>query len=229
MRKIFPAFLLLLFSAAGAQVNIDSTANKILKNNLFDYKTAISFNPFALINVDYTLMAGAEQRLNPKTVLAVEAGYIFASGYIGQRQRNQNLSERGFIIRPALKFFLNDKNSFYLQPQAFYKQVTHHVYDWLGKDVVNGVPSYEQLQNFRYRRKVVGVNAVAGVLVPLDRKGNAYIDFYLGFGVRNKSSKVVGEPHSVYNRRGGILFGDDADNGTYPSLPGGLRFLFTIN
>ena len=109
----------------------------------------------------------------------------------------------------------------------FYKQVTHHIFDWLGKDVVNGIASYEQLQNFDYRRKITGFNFVSGVLVPLGKSNKTFIDFYLGIGVRNKSASVVGEPRSVYQQRDRIILA--GDNGTFPSLPAGLRLVIGIN
>ena len=133
----------MFLSAASLLVHAQKTKDNI------DYKTAITFNPSMLLSIDYCFMAGAEYRIKPKMVLALEAGYIFASDKIGNWQNNQNQGQNqkatGFIIRPAIKFFVNEKNTFYFQPQMFYKQVTHHLYDWLGKDVVNGVASYEQL------------------------------------------------------------------------------------
>lgn len=39
-------------------------------------KTAISFNPFALAEIDFTALAGYEVRLASKLYLSTEAGYI---------------------------------------------------------------------------------------------------------------------------------------------------------
>jgi len=159
-------------------------------------------------------------------LLTGEAGYIFASDYL----RNENGGERkasGFIIRPALKFFMNDRSRTYLQPQFFYKQVTHRVYDWLGKEMVDNVASYEQLQNFKYRRKIVGVNVILGTVMPLGLR-NSFVDLYIGLGVRKKTVKVVGEPTSSYQRIPIIGNSDNANEGIFPSLPAGIRFIYAF-
>lgn len=202
-----------------------ATAQK--KRPFTETNHAVSFNLPALAQIDYTVLFGYEKKLAPKLFLSAEAGYIFASGYI----RDENFSNppaSGFLVRPSLKWFVARNNEFYLQPQAFYKQVTHSVYDWLGKNAVNDIPAYEQLQDFKYRRTIVGMNAVAGFAIPLGWFNNAYLDIYMGLGVRIKKSSVVGEPHSVYRKSSVSIATGDLDNGWYPSLPLGIRFIYAI-
>jgi len=187
-------------------------------------KTAISLNPFTLAEIDYTIMAGFEYRLACKLYMSHEAGYIFASRYVADGESNSNGT--GFIIRPSVKWFVSENDRFYLQPQVFYKQVTHTMYDWVGKNPVNGVPAYEQLQDFKYRRKITGFNMVAGFVSPIDRKAKGFIDVYFGLGVRNKKSLVV-EPNMVYERQVGIF--NPTDDGVFPSVPMGLRIIYVIN
>jgi hypothetical protein len=213
--------LLLLFSfCAHAQ------KKKHFQEHLFpENKTAISFNPFALAEIDFTALGGFENRIAPKLYLSNEAGYIFASSYIGADDQSQNQGT-GFLIRLSVKWFVANNGKFYLQPQVFYKQVTHKMHDWLGKSAVNGVSSYEQLQDFKYRRKIYGVNAVAGFALALDQHRNGYIDFYFGLGIRYKKAVIAGEPNSVYQNSSGMF--TNMDNGVYPSLPMGIRFIFSI-
>ena len=187
-------------------------------------RSAVSFNPFMLIGVDFTVMAGYEHKLASKLYMSNEAGYIFASEYISNGESTSN--GKGFNIRPSLKWFVAKDNKFYLQPQVFYKQVTHKMYDWVGKNPVNGVPAYEQLEEFRYRRKITGFNIVAGSVLPLDWKGNGYIDVYIGLGVRSKKSQVV-EHNVVYQRPTGIFV--PADDGVFASMPLGVRFIYALN
>lgn len=189
---------------------------------------AISFNPFALIEVDYTALFGYENKLGPKLFLSNEAGYIFASSYIGSRNGNSTTGS-GFLLRPSVKWFVSESNRFYLQPQFFYKQVTHNVYDWLGKDAVNGVASYEQLQDFKYRREIFGFNVVSGFVLPLDQRRKGFIDLYFGIGVRDKKDNVVGEPRSVYNIPLDFSTNSDNNKGILPSLPMGVRFIYTLH
>jgi len=187
-------------------------------------KTAVSINPLALIGIDFTVMAGFEHKLSSKLYMSNEAGYIFASQYITDGESTSN--GKGFIIRPSLKWFVAKDNKFYLQPQVFYKQVTHKMYDWVGKNPVNGIPAYEQLEEFRYRRKITGFNIVAGSVLPLDWNGKGYIDVYIGLGVRNKKNKVV-ESNTVYQRPTGIF--NPTDEGVFPSVPMGVRFIYALN
>lgn len=192
---------------------------------IFNYKLAIHFAPFALAQIDYTFLPGIEYRLRPKTTLVAEAGIIVASDYINSN-RSQS-SSSGFIFRPSVRFFLNDRNTFYVQPQLFYKMVTHRIYDWLGKNCVNGTAAYEELQNFKYRRHVAGFNATAGVLVPLSKSAQSFIDFYFGIGMRFKTPRIVKEPNACYSRLG--LFGNDNnDKGAFPGIPVGIKLIFVI-
>jgi hypothetical protein len=217
MKKLFLLFLTCLSITVHAQH---------LKSAI-DYRFAIHYNPFSLLQVDYTFLPGVEFRAGPKTSIVTEAGYIFSSDYLGSAaQKGRRAS--GFIIRPSARFYLNDRNSFYLQPQVFYKLVTHRLYDWLGKDCVNEVPAFEELTDFRYRREIYGFNTTAGILVPLSKSANSYLDFYFGLGIRHKSVRIVNEPRSCYDRRG-IFFGNgNNDEGTYPSVPLGIKLVFVL-
>src|SRR5690349_10490876 len=170
-----------------------------------DYKHAIVFLPMSLVNIDYTLMAGYEYKFNPKLSLVSELGYILGSSYMRGDEQNSTKAS-GFIIRPALRFYMNTRNNFYFQAQVFYKVVTHPMNDWLGKNCVDGVPAYEQLEDFKYRRKITGVNGIVGWLLPLSRGEKSYLDLYFGLGARNKNAKLVDKPNCCYERNG-WLFG----------------------
>lgn len=220
MKNIFLLLLLFSFFAQAQRKKHSFTEHPFTES-----KTAISFNPFALAEIDFTALAGYETRLAPRWYLSTEAGYIFASNYIGRTEQSSN-DGTGFLIRPSVKWFVADNNKFYLQPQIFYKQVTHKMHDWLGKSVVNGVPAYEQLQDFGYRRKIYGFNTVAGFVLALDQHKNGYMDFYFGLGLRYKKSSIAGEPSSTYQNSDG-LFGN-MDNGIFPSVPVGIRIIYVL-
>lgn len=214
MKKIVLLFMAFPFCVSAQFLHLPFT----------ETKTAISINPFTLAEIDYTIMAGFEYRLASKLYMSHEVGYIFASHYVADGESASNGT--GFIIRPSVKWFVSENDRFYLQPQVFYKQVTHHMYDWVGKNPVNGVPSYEQLEQFRYRRNISGFNMVAGFVSPIDRKAKGFIDVYFGLGVRNKKSLVV-EPNMDYERNFGIF--NPTDDGVFPSMPIGLRIIYALN
>lgn len=188
---------------------------------------AITFSPLALAQIDYTLLAGAEYRLKPRLHLAADAGYIFSSSYLEQGDSKMRQAT-GFIFRPGLKYFPSAKENYYVHAQIFYKQVTHSIYDWLDKAVVNGVPTYQQLQDFRYRRKVIGFNAIFGFILPFANSNRLFVDMYLGAGVRQKTFEVVGEKTSRYNNRGWGLWREGQESSVVPSLPMGLRLYLKL-
>lgn len=222
MRRFFLPFLFLpLFLQAQLD---DSFPNQTAKRK---NRWALTFSPLALAQIDYTLLAGAEYRLKPRLHVATDVGYIFSSSYL-ERDGNKMRQATGFLFRPGLKYFPSAKGNYYLHPQIFYKQVTHAIYDWLDKAVVNGVPTYQQLQDFRYRRKVIGFNAIFGVMLSLGRSDRLYADVYLGAGVRQKTFEVVGEKTSRYNNTGMGLWREGQDGSVLPSLPMGVRFYLKL-
>jgi hypothetical protein len=195
------------------------------------YKFAVSISPFALIQVEPTLMLGVEYRRSRDISFCVDGGYIMASGYLlrsGVAGENTN-GVSGFTIRPSIKYFINEKKNFYLQPQLLYKQVMHQRYDWLGKEPVNGVATYERLEHFRYRRRIYGLNLMAGAMVALSKKTNsAYFDFYFGFGVRKKTATVLDAGGSTYQTQTLIGNTATADHSMYPSVPAGMRVIIPL-
>ena len=216
MRKFFLPCLLVCVFFVQAQKN----------QSILHHQKAFTFNVLPLLLIDHTILPGIEFKIRPKLLLTGEAGYIFASEYLRTNNGNDTKAS-GFIIRPALKFFMNDRSRAYLQPQFFYKQVTHQVYDWLGKEMVNNVASYEQLQNFKYRRKIAGFNIILGTVLPIKMR-NSFFDLYAGLGIRKKTSMVVGEHTSSYQRIPIIGNSNNADEGVFPSLPAGVRFIYAF-
>jgi hypothetical protein len=217
MRRLILPFCLFCLQTAFAQ-NSKPAA---------DYVKAIHFSPLAVFQIDYTLMGGAEYKLRPNFGLVIEAGYIFASSYMSDMQSNSGGT--GLIIRPAARWYMGNKNRFYFQPQLFYKFVTHKKYDWVGMDCVDGIPSYEELREFKYRRHISGANATIGRIIPLGRSGKTFVDFYLGIGFKYKKSVIVNEscncfmPDSLF-----IVGSDDPDNGFFPNMPAGVKLVFSI-
>jgi len=188
--------------------------------------SAITFSPLALIQLhDFTLMAGAEKWIYRRANLTLDAGWIFASNYFGT---DESFGACGFIIRPGIKYFITPTRRGYLQGQFFYKQVTHHIYDWLQKELLNGVPSYEQLQEFKFRRKVHGYHLILGLMLPLKKDRKLFLDWYLGLGVRYKWSSIPREKNSRYPAARQFFVDNEDEGSTLPSLPFGFRLFFRL-
>jgi hypothetical protein len=212
MKHFFIGFLLFLSFQSHAQ-----------RKSPDDYKIAISFNPLALAHIDYTFLPGIEYKLQENLSIVGEAGYIFASSALGMGDGDARGG--GFIIRPGLRFYVNPKNNFYLQPQFFYKQVSHRLRGWVGRDCVNDVPTYEELSDYRLRRIAYGVNITAGKVWSI-LNGGGLVDFYFGAGIRHRERKFIGDERSCVpdNSERVNFFGD----GLLPSLPLGMRLCFFI-
>jgi len=209
-------FLLLLLIPVAACCH----AQKVQKT---EPKVRIGFSPLALAQIDFTLLPTAEIQLSDRLILNGEAGYIFSSLYLNEKSYN---AAQGFIARVSPKIFTGHTRRFYLAPQFFYKKVSHRIEDWLGKDVVGGVPSYSQYQRFRYERRIYGTNLTCGVYLPLDRKGRNSLDLYAGLGVRWKKAEVTDVPRAAY-RTNIQFFGDEGL--TTASTPIGARLLFALH
>jgi hypothetical protein len=214
MKKLLLPALVLLFFVSDAQDD----------QQKLSYDKAISFSPLMLLGPDYTLTLGYEQRLNENIIIFPELGYIIGSSHL--RSSSDVRHTWGFQFRPSVKILVNRKKTFYLQPQLFYKRVDHRLYDWLGKDCVDEVPSYEELKDFTFRRKAYGFNAIAGVMLP-NRSRKLIFDFYWGLGVRFKESLVPGEGRNCFQPfNSGIV--NLGGNEALPNMPMGMRLVFVL-
>jgi len=167
-------------------------------------------------------MFNYEYRLKKKLALVSDVGFIFYSEYMSNASKTI-----GFTFRPSVRFYLDHRNSFYLQPQILYKMVVYTIHDWLDKETVNGVPAYQQLQDFKYGKYVVGGNLIIGGVLPIGRK--VFFDLYAGLGLRHKTNRIIGEPKSSYTKTTGLFADLYTDGITVPSVPAGLKVIYLIN
>jgi hypothetical protein len=211
-------FLLLFFAGC----SLCPAAQNRSRN--FGFNTAVSVNPFMLIGEDITFMVGAEHQLKDKLSVVMDAGYIFYSDYFNGSDVLKSVS--GFNLRPGIKFYVHERKRSYLMAQLFYKQVGYKVYDFLGKDCVNDVPTYEQLQDFTYRKRTISMNFIAGKYYHLSDK--LLFEFYGGIGVKSKTQRPT-EDNSCYreNQRG-IIFSKFQEQMTAPNFPVGFKLVYII-
>jgi hypothetical protein len=184
-----------------------------------NYKLVLGINPLAPLQDDNVLMLCGEWRFKDKVALVGDAGYIFNSYYLENVK-----AAKGFIIRPALRQYLNDRNNFYGQVQLFYKKVNYHIQDSVTIIDNNGQTTREK-EDFWHHKSVEGVNFMIGTIQPLF-KGKAFIDLYLGIGMRQKQEDLtaIGIPDDdIKNLENPIL-----SKGSAPSLPMGIKFIVLI-
>jgi hypothetical protein len=163
---------------------------------------------------------GAERRISKHVSLAMDASYIVMS------QRFHDLGRSsGFIIRPAVRYF-PEKSGIFLEAELHYKQHTHHIHDWVGRNIAGGVPAYEEYKAFRLRKQVIGMHLKFGRLMPVTNR--LWLEFYIGVGPHFRKFTVVEQKDLVYNFE---LIYENLSTGETERLvaiPMGCRILYRI-
>jgi hypothetical protein len=182
----------------------------------------LRFNPLGLIDAnDMNFSIGAEKRIGDKFSVALDVAYIFYSDFFDDEGNT-----KGFIIRPAARFFPGG-GKFFLETELHYKQSTHRLWDWIGRDAVNNVPAYEQLLSVRLRKKVWGAHIKVGRLIPVTNR--LWFELYLGIGPHFRTYQIVDHPEMVYqvNHFFNTVFTGDTEK--LVALPAGFRLLYRIS
>jgi hypothetical protein len=206
---------------AAFMIAISTTGIAQEKTNQFVYRYAIRFNPLALLDVvDHNFSVGGEYCFRPQWSVTADLSYIFASAiYV-------NSKTSGFIIKPAIRYYVTVEKRFYIEMDVFYKQVGYSITDWVGKDCVNGVPAFEEYKQFIYRKQVGGIDVKGGITTNLSRDQKLRLEGYFGFGIRKRSFGVKDDPRACYSSN--RLF--DADQNLIRhvtgSVPCGLRLVY---
>lgn len=190
-------------------------------DSLYANTTLLRFNPFALVPLyDLNISFGVEQKISKKSSFALDLGYVPYSEQFSRKRAN------GFVIRPAYRFFPNG-NRFFLEAELHYKQVTQKMADWIGRDVVNNVPAYEEYVEFKLRKKVWGAHLKLGRQYYISNR--LWLEFYLGFGVHYRRYSVINYPGSQYQIPNVFNFVMTGQTETLAALPAGLRILYRID
>ena len=211
--KVFAAlpFLMLCLYAAAQQL-----PDTLARGNSF-----LRFNIINLLDVsEPTLSFGAEKRISSHVSFAVDAGYILMS----QRFREHGHSS-GFVIRPAVKYFPENTKIFF-EAELHYKQHTHHISDWLGRDIAGGVTPFEDYREFRLRKQVAGLHLKFGTLIPVTNR--FWVELYIGVGPHFRKFTIVEQKDFVYNFE---LVYENVSTGQTESLvaiPMGCKILYRL-
>ncbi len=211
MKNYFAAILLLGCVAAGAQE----------KKTKLSYSKAVNISPFALADIDHGVMVGGEYRFAPRMSASLDLAYIFSTNYYQEAEKT-----RGFNIRPAFRYYFGKRQHEFLQLQGFYKYVDYGMHGWVGKDCVNGVPSYNELQDYHFRKSVLGVNIMVGDLLPLSER--AFVDIGVGLGVRFKEQRIT-DPRVCIPRQEDNFINRYTEKVTAISLPFSVKFAYMLD
>ena len=186
--------------------------------------TAIRLNLTSLMDpIETNFSVGAEHQLNKRWGVGLDAGYIFYSNYYEKSKQSS-----GIILRPAARYYLNENGKGYVEAELHYKNCRYKIADWLQKDIVNGVATYEQFQTFTLAKNVYGANIKLGTKARLSRNERLWMEFYFGMGLRYKKQRVIHEPNSNYIPLSTFRLLIDDGNRALFSMPAGIRLLLKL-
>ncbi len=224
MRKIYWVIILLVTVPA----QLFSQQRKYVKkpSPKYDFSKGTQFVRLNVTNfldpVDLSISSGYVYHLTEQVSIASDAGI-----YVYSRYYNNTKGVFGFQFRPAIRYYTAPSGNFYLEFETMYKQLTHRLHDFLGREFNGTVAAYEELTDFKYRRSIFSGAVKFGLLTHLDNNKKVFLDIYAGIGLRTKKFKLLNEPNSVY-RRDASFFNTDSENTIYPSIPFGIRLAYRI-
>jgi len=212
--------LLLLAATGNAQMSY-----KYWRADVDTGKLYFRMNPAGLIEIyDQNITFGVEYRLNHNWSATIDGGYIFFSQYAGRVK-----SASGVLFRPGIRKYAGRRNDFFLDLQLHFKEVNYRVKDWLDRNVVDDVATYQEFKTFHYHKRVIGAQFMFGGKEYLLRNHRLCFEVYAGIGVHYKEEGLRNEPNSQYKpREGGIITNSSGESQKrwLPAVPFGLRLVY---
>lgn len=213
MTKLFVAALLIFSS-------LTSSAQKF-SDSLYAKTSFLRFNAIGLADVtDLNISFGAEKKISKRSSFALDLGYIPYSQLFADK------SVSGFIVRPAYRFFPAE-SLFLIEVELHFKQVSHDMEDWLGRDIVNGIASYEQYMDFKLRRTVWGAHLKAGRQYYLSNR--FWLELYLGLGVHFRRYTIANNRNQQYQVTTNFTIVNTGQTEKLLALPAGVRLLYRLD
>lgn len=179
------------------------------------------FNVLGMLDpYDENFSIGAEYKFSPHWSSGADVAYIFNSAYLSDSKHCQ-----GFILRPFIRFYPNTSRRGYFEVELYYKHVAYQLTDWLGKDVVDVIPSYEEYTTFHFIKNAYGVNIKAGSSTNLTKDRRFRLEYYLGLGIRFKKQHA---DNGSYSPDKETLIGLYRPNYATTVLPVGIRLVYDL-
>ena len=184
-------------------------------------KIAARFNFLGLLDpYDENASAGAEYKFAQQWSFGMDAAYIFYSAYLRDSKHC-----RGYILRPFIRFYPNNGRRGYFEAELHYKHVSYQFNDWLGRDIVDGVPSYEEKTIFHYIKNAFGLTIKGGTWSYLTSDKRLRLEYYAGLGIRFKKQHAKGGSYSPDTGFFTELYNPDYAT---PVLQMGIRLVYDL-
>lgn len=186
-------FLMLLLCTSCMEIAAQQKTNERLTK---DFDLNLRFSPLALARLKHnTVLIGFEKKLKGNFSIGADAGYIFHTTYILDGTSHK---ANGFVIRPALRYYVTDRNRFYWEGALTYQRIDEKRNDFLGMNCVNEVPAYFKQQDFSLLRTTADASVRFGACFNLFKSNKFFLEMFGGIGARYREFKLKAESNSCY-------------------------------
>lgn len=168
--------------------------------------------------LDQNISVGGEYRFAEEWSAGSDLAYIFYSEYLVESK-----SSKGLILRPFIRYYPENERNGFFEAGLHYKHVSYKITDWVGKDVINGQPSYEEYETFHYIKNAYEFNLKAGTAANLSRNKKFRIEFYAGLGIRFKNQ---GADNGSYSRSRNLFSSIYRPRYSTVVVPIGIRLVY---
>ncbi len=169
---------------------------------------------------DENASVGGEYKFAPNWSAGSDVAYIFNSVYVKDAKKT-----RGYIVRPFIRFYPDTWRNGFLEVQFHYKYASYQLADWMGRDVTNGVPAYEEYTTFQYKKKAWGFHLNAGSSTKITPDNKLRLEFYIGLGIRYKKQYT---DNGIFTPKNVTFSGLYNPHYTTVVLPIGLRLVYDL-
>jgi hypothetical protein len=152
----------------------------------------LTWLPTAFIETDAGITAGVEYGLGNRWSVLSDAGIIFFSP--GENTNNNSRDGvLGYKIKPELRLYFHDKKVLYggfVSIEGLYKHVNYQRFDGLPVFDNQGNLAYTYFGGYRIIKDVIGFNIKFGYRFYFSPEHKFGMEFYGGFGARQKNFAV---------------------------------------
>ncbi len=191
------------------------------KDDVPQQKLLGRFNFLGIADVlDENFSVGIEHRFHPNWAIGTDVGWIFFSRYISQSK-----GANGVLARPFIRYYPRKNGGGFIEAELHYKYVSYKIEDWVGREPVNNIPTYQEYAAFHYKKNAAGIHIIGGFQADLGRDGKFKLELTAGIGVR---WKWQGVKDAIYNRP--IGSGGNIYEANYfgPVVPMNVRLLYLL-
>lgn len=239
MKKLY-GFLLYIFCLpvclAAQYHNGKSPENESLKNQNHPNKWVdkgdihLRWYPYALINIyDLSLTVGGEYSYAANKSMILDVGYIMAS-VLGDASWDMN-SATGIVLKTTHRWYYGKgKQGSFVDIEAGFKTAKYKGQEeWVGRDVVNGIPAYEELMQVTSRKDVFTFGARMGKRIAFSPTGPVNLELWWGLGIRYRHYYLNLPEGSQWEPPRPWIFNPfNYDESWFPDFQMGLRLTFRV-